>query len=183
MEEKTKPFFRRRKMRKLILGIFVMTMVFGFTGCIKDSSDEPSNLTEAVEPEWHEGNWYIDWIYGDYNDTSRIFFSLEEARAANVSEENLVYRSCFYLDNPEFSECLKAEMYNLEDGKLIASEGKHALGGDLSQGGAIMRNRAIIVPVTPWKVSFTNNDQPPFDRKMIYYFDDGTTLTYYYHKL
>ena len=113
-----------------------------------------------------------------------IYIYWEEVREANVDEESCYYRDCFYLDNPEFSECVKLEAYNLADNELIHSEEAHTMGRDvntlMNEGGAIIRHRAIIVPVTPWQVSLVNDSPNYFNTKAVYYFDDGTTLTYYY---
>ncbi len=171
-------------MRKFILSIFVLAMLFEFTGCIKDAPHGSSNPTGSEEPEWHAGNWYKGELILDSLNNPHVYFSWEEVREANVDEESCYYRDCFYLDNPEFSECVKAELYNLGDGEMFNSAGAHTMGRDvnslMNESGAIIRNRAIIVPVTPWQVSLVNDRPNHYNTKAVYYFDDGTTLTYYY---
>ena len=175
-------FYMEENMRKRNLCLmFVMIMLFGFTGCKKDA---------PKEPEWHEGNWYEGTVYGypyssgqdpdEYN--YEIFYSVEEFNAAGLY--NLSPRNCFMLDNPKFTKLTYREVYKLADGELLATLNQvENIGSNLnsffSRIPSIMvyNNQALFSIMDEFSYSLIKQNSS--NVKYVYYFNDGTTLTFY----
>ena len=169
-------------MRKVILCLlFAIAMVFGFIGC---KNDAPNGSTGSDEQEWHEGNWstttcyvYINYAYNDY----RFYFTKNELIAAGYDEDEFDATDFAILENPKFKKIIKAELYDLSNGELVATMNRAITIPTDMQGfkanefdGVIINNLAYIYLGDRTLTPKSNSNAKEID-----YFDDGTTLTIY----
>ena len=170
-------------MRKVILCLlFAIAMVFGFTGCKNDA---------PKEPEWHEGNWYEGTFYDVYVEDSEddyhfeYYFSLQELNASGHVWNDIsdLATECFMIDNPKFTKIIKREAYELESDELLATNNINLTVGstvdELYYDEKIIKleNRGLCLKDHDYSMSLSRLSNS--NVKQIWYFDDGTTLTFY----
>lgn len=158
--KRTNFIFKGFYMKKLIIGLLALAIVFGFAGCKKDADES-----------WKEAEAYIN------NADHKIYLSLSELEKAG--ETNYSIEKVFVLKNPGFKKLVDYKEFNLETGKMDYRWNEeytlpNTMDDFFNENMGILNNKAII-----WWTDAYLQRQTDSTHKAVYYFDDNSTLSLY----
>lgn len=152
-------------MKKLIIGLLVLAMAFGFAGCKNDA-----------DAEWRESELYVH-VTGE----ERIFLSLAALEKAGEDPEKYYHGRAVVLNNPGFKKIVKMQFSDLETGEIISEKTEEFVlpttleGFYACEGMGIINNKAIF-DLDTYRSLKKKEDSAV---KQVTIFDDGTKLTLY----